>query len=428
MNKKVLIVGSGGREHALAWKMAQSKHVSTVFVAPGNGGTEEAFENVSISVDEIDKLVVFAKENSVDLTVVGPDDALAAGMVDAFQKEGLAVFGPTKKAALVESSKAFAKDFMSKFSVPTAKYQNFRDAQEALAYITEHPEPLVVKASGLALGKGAIVCQTRKEAEDAITKIMKEKAFGDAGTEVVIEEFLTGTEISTHAISDGESYVFLPSSQDNKPIGEGGTGLNTGGMGTIAPLPWVTDDMMQNIDTEIVARTIGGLKKHDHVFAGCLYPGLMMTEDGPKVIEFNARFGDPETQSYMRLLDSDLFELLHAGATGGLNNVSVTWKKGFACCIVIASGGYPEDYEKGKVITGIDKAEEDPDIVVFHAGTKHDGDNLVTSGGRVLGVSAYADTLEAALDKAYAAVDKIHFDKKYVRRDIGKEALEMEKE
>lgn len=423
MNKNILIIGGGGREHALAWKLKQSPKVGKIFVAPGNAGISQIAEIVPIPATDIGGLLQFAQKNGIDLTIVGPDDPLALGVVNLFQSKGLKIWGPTKAAAKVEWSKSFAKELMTKADVPTAKYQTFSDYNLAWAYVQKQGAPIVIKASGLALGKGVTVCQTIDEAQEALRDVMINKIHGDAGKEVVIEELLEGQEFSTHAFSDGNSFKLLPPSQDHKRAHDGDQGPNTGGMGTIAPLPWVNADDMHEVQNKIVYRALAELKNQKTPFAGLLYPGLMMTKDGPKVIEFNARFGDPETQSYMRLLKTDLYDILQASVEQKLDTIDIEWHSGYACCIVLASGGYPGKYEKGKIITGIEEAEKLQDIVVFHAGTKIDDGQLITNGGRVLGLTAIDDSLQAALNRAYAAAKLIHFDGMQYRADIGKKSL-----
>jgi phosphoribosylamine--glycine ligase len=452
MSYKILIIGSGGREHALSWKLKQSPRVNKIYIAPGNAGTAQVGENVAIIATDILALANFAQKEKIDFTVVGPDDSLALGIVDEFQKRGLKIWGPGKAAAQIEASKAFAKELMKKNNIPTAEFRTFTNYDKALEYIkkwfasvvgegfkpspTREHNPIVIKASGLALGKGVAVCKTLDEAKNFLKDVMVNKIFGEAGKEVVIEEFLQGQEFSIHAFCDGKNFQLLPSSQDHKPIFDGGLGPNTGGMGTIAPVPWVTDEMMDEVSSTIVKPALEGLKNVACRFIGCLYPGLMMTKNGPKVIEFNSRFGDPETQSYMRLLKTDLLDILEACVDGKIADIKIKWSKKYACCIVLASGGYPGKYEKGKTITGITEAETLNDIVVFHAGTAtspglrppsphkgRDGERLVTNGGRVLGVTAIADDLQTALNKAYVAVKLIYFDGMRYRTDIGRQSL-----
>jgi len=424
MGSKVLIIGNGGREHALAWKLVQSSNVDKLYVAPGNGGTRNVAENVSIEATDTESLIRFAEKNKIDLTVVGPDDPLAMGIVDAFKSRDLRIFGPTRKAAKIEWSKAFAKKLMRGQNIPTAPFQIFREYDKALDYVCKHGVPIVVKASGLALGKGAYPCKTFAEARKALAEIMLKRVYKEAGNEVIVEEFLDGQEISIHALCDGKTSILLPTAQDHKPIGDYDKGKNTGGMGTIAPVPWVTAEMLQNVERQIVKPTLNGLAKQGRIFTGCLYPGLKMTPTGLKVLEFNARFGDPETQSYMRLLKTDLFDILEACVEGKLAELTIEWHSGFAVCVVIASGGYPEKYKKDIPIFGVDQAEKIPGIVVFHAGTTY-SNQLLTCGGRVLGVTAAGKTLQEALGEAYEAIKYVKFDGMQYRKDIGVKAISM---
>lgn len=424
MSKRVLVVGSGGREHALAWKLAASEQVEQVIVAPGNGGTHGGkLESVAVAVTDHAGLLALAAERSVDLIVIGPDDALAAGLADECRAAGFATFGPSAAAAQIESSKAFAKELMHEAGIPTATHRTFTEIEAAEAYVKAGSFPVVVKASGLALGKGVYICQDEAEALTALQEIMNDKKFGESGNEVVIEEFMVGTELSTHVFSDGERAVLFPPSQDYKQVGDGDTGPNTGGMGVVAPLPWVSEAMMDEARERIAEPALQALREKNAAFSGLLYPGLMATEAGLKVVEFNARFGDPETQAYMRLLQSDLYEVLYACAAGTLTDMSVAWRDEFVCCVTLASAGYPGSYEKGKEITGIAAAEEDERVKVFHAGTKLSDDTLETSGGRVLSVTATAATLAEAIDAAYTACAKIEFDGKYLRNDIGSNTI-----
>lgn len=430
----LLIIGGGGREHALAWKLKQSPRVNKIYIAPGNAGTASLGENVNIKATDVLALAEWAEKNKIDFTVVGPDDSLALGVVDEFKKRDLRIWGASQAAAQIESSKAFAKKLMADNEIPTAEFKTFTNYEEALAYIDQKGTPIVVKASGLALGKGVSVCHTKDEAKNFLKEIMVDKIFGESGSTVVIEEFLQGMEFSVHAFSDGESYKIFPTSQDHKTIFENDKGPNTGGMGTIAPLPWMTPALMDDISLEIVRRALKGLKKIGSPFSGLLYPGVMATKNGPKVIEFNSRFGDPETQSYMRLLKSDLLDILEACVDGKLADTKIDWDTKYACCIVLASGGYPGDYKKGLPITGIEEAEKMDDVIVFHAGTaaspsfsKRGQGEFVTNGGRVLGVSATADDLQTALDKAYAAIKLINFDGMHYRKDIGQKSLTSSK-
>lgn len=419
MGAKVLVIGSGGREHALAWKLSQSSLVDKIFVAPGNGGTADLAENVPIQALDFSALIKFAQEKQIDLTIVGPDDPLAAGIVDEFKNVGLKVFGPTKEAAQIEASKAFSKKLMAENLVPTAEFKSFTSRDEALNYIKNVKLPVVVKASGLALGKGVIICQTREEAQEAINKMMKDNAFGDAGSTIVIEEFLEGKEVSIHVLSDGNQAIIFPPSQDHKQLHDGDKGPNTGGMGVFAPVVWVSKEQLNEIETRVVKSILEGLASNDTPFAGCLYPGLMLNDAGPKVLEYNARFGDPETQVYMRLMDADLYKLLLSCTEGNLDPASVTWKNGFAVCVVLASGGYPGEYKKGLSISGINEAEKIDGVVVFHAGTTKGVSGIKTSGGRVLNVTATGETLDDAINKAYEAVDRVNFDGMQYRKDIG---------
>jgi phosphoribosylamine--glycine ligase len=422
---KILIIGGGGREHAIGWKASQSARAGQIYFAPGNAGTAKIGINVDIKTTDIVKLLEFAQKEKIDLTLALPDDPLALGIVDEFQKSKLRIWGPTQAASKLEWSKAFSKEFMKKHNLPTAKFEIFDDFNIAKGYASRQSFPLVIKASGLALGKGVVICQTAQQAVKTLEDMMVRKIFGESGAVVVIEEFLTGPEISIHAFSDGSTYKMFPPAQDHKKIGENDTGLNTGGMGTIAPVPFMTNAMMQKIEESIVAPTILAMSDEKSSFSGVLYPGLMITEEGPKILEYNARFGDPETETYMRLLDGDILDIFEACIDGNLNNLEIKWKPLFACTIVLASGGYPENYEKGKIISGIDEAEMQPDVIVFHAGTTMKENKLVTNGGRVLGISATGKTLEETLAKAYKAAEKILFEGMQYRKDIGKKALEM---
>ncbi len=418
---KVLIIGSIGREHALGWKLKQSPKVEKIYFAPGNPGTEPIGESTGIDGLDVKGLLKFALEQKIDFTIAGSDDVLALGVVNEFKEQGLKIFGPTKEAAQIEWSKGFAKQLMKAEGIPTAKFETFTDASAAKKYINQQGAPIVIKASGLALGKGVTVARTIDEALLAIDEIMVKKIFGDAGTEVVVEEFMEGLEISIHAFSDGKTFSLFPTSRDHKPIFDGNKGPNTGGMGTISPISTVTQEEMEIIKKEIVERALNGLKKSGTPFTGCLYPGLMMTADGPKVVEFNSRFGDPEMESYMRLLKTDVFDILLACAEGRLSEIEIEWNDQFACCIVLASGGYPGDYKKGVEIFGLDTIK-DSDVVVFHFATKKQDGKVVTNGGRVLGVTAVGATLDEALKKAYLSIgDKgINFEGMQYRKDIGK--------
>jgi len=416
----VLVIGSGGREQALAWKLAQSALVDKVYVAPGNGGSQGVIENVAVGFTDVDGLLGFAQKHKIDFTVVGQEAASEAGVVDAFLAAGLKIFGPTQAAVKIESSKVLSKDLMASENIPTAAYKTFDNADEALEYAKSRPLPVVIKADGLAEGKGVTVCFKTEDIDEAINRTMVEKAFGDSGNNVVVEDFLQGQEVSTHALCDGKTAVIFPTSQDHKQIFDGDKGPNTGGMGVIAPVPWTTPEHLETVKTQVVQPALDGLAKRRAIFTGCLYPGLMIDGDDVSVIEFNARFGDPEAEVYMRLFDGDLYQTLTACAAGRLDPATVTWKPGFAATVVLASGGYPGKYAKGLPVTGIEEAEKQADIVVFHAGTKIEDGQLVTAGGRVLNVTATGETLEQALDKAYAAVKLINFEGMQYRTDIGR--------
>ncbi len=416
---KILIIGSGGREHALAWKLAQSPKVQKVYAAPGNAGTAQVGENVAINAGDLTALRDFALKEGIALTVVGPDDSLAAGITDVFQAAGLRIFGPTAEAAQLESSKIFAKNFMQRHGIPTAESREFSDSEEAKAWCRTAKLPLVIKADGLALGKGVVIAETLDEALEAIHRSMELKVFGDAGSKIIIEECLRGPECSIHALVDGDSYCLFPDAKDHKRAFDGNQGPNTGGMGTISPSGTLDAALMERVKTEVLERFMAGLKKDGLVFRGMLFPGLMITDDGPKVLEFNCRFGDPETQVLTRRLESDLLDLLEACVDGRLREQKPVWSENAAVCVVIASGGYPGDYQKGKVISGLEEAGQLPETVVFHAGTKNDGGNIVTSGGRVLGVTALGAGLAEARKKAYEAADRILFDQMQRREDIG---------
>ena len=424
---KILIIGSGGREHAIGWKVKQSENAGQVFFAPGNAGTAEIGTNIDIKSTDIKALLEFAHKEQINLTLALPDDPLALGIVDTFERAGLRIWGPTKDSAELEWSKAYAKEFMHRHNLPTAKFQIFTDYNLAKNYVDIQSLPIVIKASGLALGKGVIIAQNKEEAYKALEDMLVKRTFGGSGKEVVIEEFLTGPEISTHIFSDGNTYSIFPTSQDHKKIGEGDTGLNTGGMGTIAPLPFVNNETLQIIEKQIISPTLEGMKKDGRPFKGLIYPGLILSNDGPKILEYNARFGDPETQTYMRLLDTDILDIFNACIDGTLGNLEIKWKSLSVCTVILASEGYPEKYEKGKVISGIMEAQQDKDIVIFHAGTKIMDKDLVTNGGRVLSVSATGENLEEALAKAYKAIEKISFEGMQYRRDIGQKALSLKK-
>ncbi len=421
----ILVVGGGGREHAILWKLKQSPRAGKLYCAPGNGGTAAIAENVAIDPEDVEALTRFVEEKNIGLTVVGPENPLGAGIVDHFNSKRLRIWGPTKAAARIESSKAFTKELMNEKNIPTASHRAFTDYEEALAYVREKGAPIVVKADGFAVGKGVVVCQTIAEAEGALKKMMVEKIFKESGATVVIEEFLEGPEITVQAFCDGTSYKLLPTTQDHKRVFDGDKGGNTGGMGAVGPLPWVTSDMLRDIEMSVIRPMLDALRERGTPYVGCLYAGLMITKDGPKVIEFNARFGDPECEVYMRLLRSDILDVFEASIEGRLADLDIEWNPGAACCVMIASRGYPETSEKGVPITGIEDANKMDEVTIFNMFTNHSGDTLVTNGGRVLGVSATGTSLKEALERAYEAIGKIHFDGMHFRRDIGAKSLGM---
>ncbi len=415
------MVGSGGREHALIKKLKESPKCEKLYCAPGNGGIAKDAECVNIGAMDIDNMVKFAVDEKIDLVFVAPDDPLAAGMVDAMQKAGVRAFGPDAKAAIIEASKVFSKNLMKKYGIPTAKYEVFDDPKKAMEYVVaENTTPVVVKADGLALGKGVIIAQTIDEAKDAIKSIMEDKQFGDSGNNIVIEEFLTGPEVSVLAFTDGKVVKPMVSSKDHKRAYDNDEGLNTGGMGTISPNPYYTDEVAKKCYDSIFVPTIEAMSKEGRPFKGCLYFGLMITPNGPKVIEYNARFGDPEAQVVLPRLKSDLIDICEAIIDEKLADVDVEWYDGAAACVVMASGGYPVAYKKGIEIFGLDENGGVDGAVVYHAGTKLENGKFLTNGGRVLGVTAIADTLDEALKKSYDAVSKITFDGAHYRTDIGK--------
>ena len=417
---KVLVVGSGGREHALVWKLAQSPLVEKVYCAPGNDGMKEA-QLVNIKADDLNALAEFAQKESIDLTVVGPEVPLTMGIVDLFQEKGLKIFGPSKLAAEIEGSKAFAKDLMAKYDIPTAAYGVFTDTTEAIQFAQKIGVPCVVKADGLAAGKGVLICESMEDAENAIKDILVDNKFGSAGSRVVVEEFLVGQEVSVLAFADGEHIVPMVSAQDHKRIFDNDKGLNTGGMGAYSPAPIYTDDVRAIVEKEVLAKTLEAMKQEGRSFSGILYAGLMLTADGPKVLEFNARFGDPETQAVLPRLESDLAEIMLAVCDKKLDQMEIKWSNNPCVCVVLASGGYPETSEKGKVITGLEKAQNH--ALIFHAATKLVDGEYQTNGGRVLGISAQDDTILHALVKAYKAVAEITVENMQYRTDIGKKAL-----
>jgi len=420
---RILVIGSGGREHALVWKIAQSKLVDKIFCAPGNGGIVQLAECIDIKADDIFGLLEFARKEKIDLTVVGPEKALALGIVDEFTKAGLKIFGPNKLAANLEASKVFSKELMAKYKVPTAKFKVFDSPDAAKKYIEANGAPCVVKADGLAAGKGVVVAKTIDEAKDAVTSMMQDKVFGDAGKKIIIEECLVGQEASILVITDSKEVVALASAQDHKRIFDDDQGANTGGMGAYSPAPIVTADILKEVMDKIIYRTIDGLAKEGIDYRGVLYAGIMLTKDGPQALEFNVRFGDPETQAILPRLKSDLVEVMLATSVGKLSKIgALEWDAGACVSVVCAAGGYPGDYTKDKEISGLDQLAKLNDLVVFHAGTKKVGDKILTSGGRVLGVTGLGATIKEAIRKTYQAVEKIKFEGMHFRKDIGKKA------
>ncbi len=421
---RILVIGSGGREHALVWKIAQSKLVDKIFCAPGNAGIAQQAECLDIKADDIGRLLDFARKEKIDLTVVGPEAALSSGIVDEFSHYGLRIFGPNKSAAQMEASKVFSKQLMAKYKVPTADFKVFADADEAKKYIEQVGAPCVVKADGLAAGKGVVVAKTVDEAKAAVTSMMQEKIFGDAGNKVIIEECLIGQEASILVLTDSREVIALASAQDHKRVFDNDQGSNTGGMGAYSPAPVVTRELLKDILGTIVYRTIDGLVKEGIDYRGVLYAGVMITKDGPKTLEFNVRFGDPETQAILPRLKSDLVEVMAAAAEQKLNRIrALDWDNRACVCVVCAAGGYPGDYAKDKEISGLDTAGAMQDVVVFHAGTKLENTKIVTSGGRVLGVTGRGNTIKEAINTTYQAVDKINFEGMHYRKDIGKRAI-----
>lgn len=414
---KILVVGGGGREHTILWKLAQSPKKPELYCAPGNGGISQIAACVDIAATDIEKMVAFAKQEKMDLVVVAPDDPLAMGMVDALEAEGIRAFGPRKNAAIIEASKAFSKELMKKYHIPTAEYETFSDAEKALEYVKTAKIPLVVKADGLALGKGVLICKTRQEAEQAVRQVMLEKAFGAAGNTVVIEEFLEGPEVSVLTFTDSHTILPMASAQDHKRARDNDEGLNTGGMGTFSPTPKYTPDIQQQVEREIILPTVDALNAEGRPFKGVIFFGLMLTKDGPKLLEYNARFGDPEAQSVLFRMKNDLLEIFEAVIEERLSEVTLEFEPGAAVCVVMASGGYPEHYEKGKEISGLSEVSDG--VVVFHAGTKLENGKFYTSGGRVLGVVAKGADMQEARKTAYENVQKIHFEGAQYRKDIG---------
>ena len=418
---KVLIVGGGGREHAIAWKVAKSPKVEKLYCAPGNAGISEVAECVPIGPMEFDKLVAFAKEKEIDLTVVGMDDPLVGGIVDAFEEAGLRVFGPRKNAAILEGSKAFSKDLMKKYNIPTATYENFSSPEDALSYLeTRASFPIVLKADGLALGKGVLICNTLEEAKDGVKTLMLDKQFGSAGNTIVIEQFMTGREVSVLSFVDGNTIKLMTSAQDHKRAKDNDEGLNTGGMGTFSPSPFYTEEVDEFCKKYIYQATVDAMKAEGRTFKGIIFFGLMLTPDGPRVLEYNARFGDPETQVVLPRMKNDIVEVFEACIDGTLDQIDLQFEDNAAVCVVLASDGYPEHYEKGFKISGLENFKGKDDYFVFHAGTKMDGEDVLTNGGRVLGVVAKGKDLLTARANAYEATKLIDFENKYMRNDIGK--------
>ena len=417
---KVLIVGSGGREHAIAMSVKKSPRVDKIYCAPGNGGIGQIAECVPIGAMEFDKLVAFAKEEQIDLVIVGMDDPLVGGLVDELEKEGIRTFGPRKNAAILEGSKAFSKDLMKKYKIPTAAYENFDDPEKALAYLETATFPIVLKADGLALGKGVLICNTLEEAKDGVKSIMEDKKFGSAGNRMVIEEFMTGREVSVLSFVDGKTIKIMSSAQDHKRAKDGDQGLNTGGMGTFSPSPFYTEEVDDFCQKYIYQATVDAMAAEGREFKGVIFFGLMLTKDGPKVLEYNARFGDPEAQVVLPRMKNDMIEVVEACIDGTLDQVDLQFEDNAAVCVVLASDGYPVSYEKGFPIEGLESFEGKDDYFVFHAGTKKTDEGFVTNGGRVLGVTAKGNDLKEARKKAYQATEWIRFENKYMRHDIGK--------
>ena len=421
---KVLVVGGGGREHAIVMKLSESPRVTELHCAPGNGGIAKFAQCHAVKATDLEGMLALAKKLAVDWVFVAPDDPLVLGMADLLRENGFKVFGPSKAAAIIEGSKVFSKNLMKKYGIPTAKYEVFTDAAEAIAYIkAQNTYPTVVKADGLALGKGVILAQNEQEAVDAVHSIMEDKIFGESGSQLVIEEFLTGPEVSVLAFTDGECVQPMISSMDHKRALDGDQGKNTGGMGTVSPNPYYTKEIAEKCMREIFLPTMHAMSGENRTFRGCLYFGLMLTPDGPKVIEYNCRFGDPETQVVLPMLKTDLLDIMEAVEAEALNDLPIYWKEGACACVILASGGYPEKYETGKEITGLDEKGQTANALVYHAGTKLEGDKFLTAGGRVLGITASGANLREALDAAYSAAETVSFAGVHYRKDIGKRAL-----
>lgn len=415
---KILVVGGGGREHAICWKLSKEANVDKIYCAPGNAGISNVAQCIDIQDSDIENLLKFAKENKIDLTIVGPEIPLVAGIVDKFEKEGLKIFGPNKKCAQLERSKSFSKDFMIRHNLPTAKYKEYTDLDEAISEIDSFGYPVVIKADGLAAGKGVVIPENREDAITTLKEMMSDKKFGNAGDKIVVEEFLTGIETSILAFVDNDTIVPMVSSKDHKKVFEGETGLNTGGMGTFSPSEIYTEKLAKEVQEKILDKTLEGFKKDNLNYKGILFVGLMITEDGPKILEYNVRFGDPETQSVLFRLDTDLNKIISEILNNNLKNIEINYSKEEAICVMLTSGGYPENYEKGKVISGLENL--DSDIVVFHSGTKFDNENIVTNGGRVIGITAKGKTVKEAGEKVYENIKKINFEKMHYRKDIWK--------
>ena len=415
---RILVVGGGGREHAICWKLNNESNVEKIYCAPGNAGISNVAECIDIGDSDIENLLKFAKENQIDLTIVGPEIPLVAGIVDVFEKEGLKIFGPNKKCAQLEGSKSFSKDFMIRHNLPTAKYKEYTDLDEAISEIDSFGYPVVIKADGLAAGKGVVIPENREDAITTLKEMMSDKKFGKAGDKIVVEEFLNGIETSILAFVDNDTIVPMVSSKDHKKVFEGEAGLNTGGMGTFSPSEIYTDELAKEVQEKILDKTLEGFKKDNLNYKGILFVGLMITEDGPKILEYNVRFGDPETQSVLFRLDTDLNKIIIAILENNLKDIEINYSKEEAICVMLTSGGYPENYEKGKVISGLENL--DSDIVVFHSGTKFDNGNIVTNGGRVIGITAKGKTVKEAGEKVYENIKKINFEGMHYRKDIWK--------
>jgi phosphoribosylamine--glycine ligase len=420
---KVLVVGSGGREHTLIWKISQCPKVSQVYCAPGNAGISQLVKCIDIDADSIEKLVDFAQKEKIDLTVVGPELPLSKGIVNKFNKKGLRIFGPSREAAEIESSKVFSKHLMKKYNIPTANYEVFQNSEKAFDYIIQQTFPLVIKADGLAAGKGVFIIKNLVQARDALNALMEEMNFGEAGRQAVVEEFLEGEEVSILAFCDGKTVVPMVSSQDHKKVFDNDQGPNTGGMGAYSPVPFYTDELGKRVLEEILKPTIKGLQSEGREYKGVLYAGLMLTKEGPKVLEFNARFGDPETQVILPRLKTNLIDILNAVVEGTLHKINIEWKNNTAVCVVMASGGYPGKHQKGKVISGLERLERMKDVMAFHAGTKLQDNKIITSGGRVLGITAWDETISKAKERAYKEAKEIYFEDMYYRKDIAAKAI-----